>query len=49
MVTFLAINGLDLNAEPEAVILFVDSLYESNSFSFENLEAWLWTHTQPRN
>jgi len=48
MVTFLAINGLNLKAEPDEVILFVDSLYESGTFTFENLEAWLRTHTQPR-
>ena len=49
MVTFLAINGLNLNAEPEEVISFVDSLYESGAFNFENLDAWLRTHTEPRN
>lgn len=48
MVTFLAINGLNLKAEPDEVILFVDSLYESGTFTFEDLETWLRTHTEPR-
>lgn len=46
---FLAMNGVRVVADPAATYEFMIGLYESNSFRFENLEAWLRTHTQPRN
>ncbi len=39
--TFLAINGWRLTADSEATYQFMLGLYESQSFNFERLAAWL--------
>jgi death-on-curing protein len=41
MVTFLAINGIELAAEPAATYLFIAGLYQTKSFGFPQLLAWL--------
>ncbi len=40
-ITFLAINGIDINAGPDETYEFLMGLYESGEFEFERLEAWL--------
>jgi death-on-curing protein len=47
MVTFLAINGIELTAEPAAMYLFITGLYQTNSFGFPQLIAWLHANTAP--
>src|SRR6202521_5561834 len=39
--TFLAINGARLTAEADAAYVFINGLYQSKSFDFEHLNAWL--------
>jgi len=41
MVTFLAINGIELTAEPAATYVFIAGLYQTKSFGFPQLLAWL--------
>lgn len=41
-------NGVRLVADPQATYEFMVGLYESNSFTFKNLDAWLRMHTQDR-
>jgi death-on-curing protein len=41
MVTFLAINGIELIAEPAATYVFIAGLYQTKSFGFPQLLAWL--------
>lgn len=41
MVTFLAINGIMLEASEEAVIKFLLPLYERRTLTFDRLEQWL--------
>jgi death on curing protein len=47
MVTFLAINGIELTADPAATYVFITSLYQMNSFGFPQLLAWLRANTAP--
>lgn len=47
MVTFLAINGIELTADPAATYLFITGLYQTNSFGFLKLIAWLHANTAP--
>ena len=47
MHVFLIINGYRLDADHEAVIGFVMSLYNSHSFQFEALEPWLRKYARP--
>lgn len=47
MVTFLAINGIELTADPAATYLFITGLYQTNSFAFPKLIAWLHANTAP--
>jgi|SRR5581483_4770676 len=44
--TFLAINNAWLTASPEQAIEFVMGLYETNTFRFEHLVAWLRQHVK---
>jgi len=44
--TFLAINGWRLVAGPDETYVFMLGLYESQSFNFGTLVAWLRGHTQ---
>jgi death-on-curing protein len=46
MYTFLAINGVDLIADPDETYTFLIGLYETREFKFEVLEAWLRSHSQ---
>ena len=47
MVTFLAVNGIDLVAGDDAVIAFLVPLYDGNQLSFETLDPWLRGNTRP--
>src|ERR1017187_6696158 len=47
MVTFLAINGIELTADPAATYLFITGLYQTNSFDFPRLIAWLHANSAP--
>jgi|SRR5665213_101361 len=44
--TFLAINGVRLDAGLEETIVFVLGLYETSQFTFDKLVPWLRGHTQ---
>jgi death-on-curing protein len=39
--TFLAINGARLTANADKTYAFISGLYESGTFSFDNLVPWL--------
>ena len=41
MYTFLAINGIRLNADASATYRFISTLYDEKDFSFDRLAAWL--------
>ena len=45
--TFLAINGIEVTAEAEAVWTFLSDLYENGAFSFEALDLWLRRNSGP--
>ena len=47
MVTFLAINGIQVTAHPEVTYGFISSLYQTNSFTFQKLLIWLRANTAP--
>jgi len=47
MLTFLAINGIELTAESAATYLFITGLYQTNSFGLPQLIAWLHANTAP--
>jgi death-on-curing protein len=44
--TFLAINDARLTAPPEKTIEFVIALYDTHTFRFEQLAAWLRQHVK---
>jgi death-on-curing protein len=46
MATFLAINGFQVTANPEATYVFISGLYQTNSFGFPQLLNWLRANTQ---
>ena len=46
--TFLAINGAELNADPEKTYAFIIGLFEAQTFDFAPLEAWLRQHVAAR-
>ncbi|MDP9009498.1 MAG: type II toxin-antitoxin system death-on-curing family toxin [Pseudomonadota bacterium] len=46
--TFLAINGVRITAEAAATHAFIAALYQTNSFAFSELLAWLRINTSPR-
>ncbi|TNE59410.1 MAG: type II toxin-antitoxin system death-on-curing family toxin [Alphaproteobacteria bacterium] len=46
MVTFLAINGVQITADPDETYAFLMGLYESGKFDMEKLESWLRANTQ---
>jgi len=46
--TFVAINGISLTADEDAVMAFLLPLYESNTLSFDLLETWLRANTTSR-
>jgi death-on-curing protein len=41
MVTFLAINGVELVADADKAWAFLSNLYQSNSLAFDPLAEWL--------
>jgi death on curing protein len=45
MFTFLAINGIELTAEPAATYLFIAGLYQKNTFGFRQILIWLRANT----
>jgi death on curing protein len=45
--TFLAINGLRMNAEADAAFTFIDGLYTAGDFQFVRLERWLRENVEP--
>ena len=44
--TFLAVNGVSITADEQAVMRFLLPLYERSALSFERLDAWLRKNTQ---
>ncbi len=44
--TFLAINGARLTADPADAYAFISGLYESGTFRFDELAAWLRRHVK---
>ena len=46
--TFLAINGLELKADPEETYAFIIGLFENQTFDFVYLDAWLRAHVTGR-
>jgi death-on-curing protein len=44
--TFLAINGAELSANADEVYDFIMQRYETRTFNFEHLKAWLRTNTK---
>ena len=47
MFTFLAINGIRLTALADDTFAFIDGLYRTNTFAFEQLDAWLRVNSRP--
>ena len=45
--TFLAINGAVLEADAGDTFRFISGLYETGTFRFEALAAWLRAHVPP--
>jgi death-on-curing protein len=45
MYTFLAINNFYLKANPEETYLFINGLYESQTFEYSKLYQWLQENT----
>jgi len=43
---FLRINGLMITAAADEIIAFIHSLYETRTFNFEELAAWLRDNTE---
>jgi len=43
---FLRINGLTITATPDEIIGLIYSLYDTQSFNFEELATWLRANTQ---
>jgi death-on-curing protein len=46
-VTFLAVNGVALDASDDAAIKFLLPLYDRSALAFDKLEAWLRKNTNP--
>ena len=46
MVTFLAINGVEITATSEETIAFLVPLYDGHAISHARLEAWLRENTR---
>jgi len=44
--TFLLINGGQIHADPEDAYLFIAGLYDTGSFRFDRLTAWLRENVQ---
>ncbi len=48
MLTFLAINGVEITADAEAAWTFLHDLYRRDAFRFELVESWLRANTRVR-
>ncbi len=48
MLTFLAINGVEITADAEAAWVFLDDLYRRGAFRFDVAEPWLRDNTRGR-
>jgi death on curing protein len=46
--TFLAINGMRITANAEAIYNFIAGLYQTNSFAFLQILSWLRANTAPQ-
>lgn len=46
MLTFLIINGYDVDVSADELWTFLDGLYSTHSFRFETLEGWLREHAR---
>ena len=44
MYTFLRANGITMTADAETTFAFVDRLYQTGQFTFDQLEPWLRAH-----
>ncbi len=44
--TFLVINGAMLTADAATSIIFIAGLYDTGTFNFDNLRAWLRQHIE---
>lgn len=47
MYVFLGLNGININAKPEALKTFIFHHLEASSFTKDNLDAWLRENTEP--
>lgn len=47
VLVFLGLNGLELTAEPDAVISFIYTHLEAGTFAKDVLDAWLRANTAP--
>jgi death-on-curing protein len=45
--TFLAINGMRLEADAQETEAFLTNLYETNQVTFDRLVRWLRSHVKP--
>ena len=43
--TFLRANGITLTSDADITFAFVDGLYQTGQFGFDQLEPWLREHT----
>ena len=46
--TFLAINGVAVDASADETFAFIDGLYRRTAFQFDELVPWLRAHTRPK-
>lgn len=47
MYTFLRVNGVDITAEADSILGFITERYETGTFKFDELRAWLAENTAP--
>lgn len=45
--TFLAINDVGMTADADETWAYLSNLYDTGSFTFETLDAWLRKNTKP--
>ena len=45
MYTFLRANGITLTADADVTFTFMNGLYQTGTFHFDQLESWLRSHT----
>lgn len=45
--TYLAINGVRMTADADALWAFLEAHYASGTFTFDVLDAWLRANTEP--